>query len=74
MTRDAPKGDTPAPDAPNDKSRRSTMDSTTSTVVDVEHAAVEDDPRLWSPFRKVRRTLLISVKSFRSDFRILVYF
>lgn len=74
MTTGAPKNDTTAPGTANDKSRRSTMDSTTSTVVDVEHAAVEDDPRLWSPFRKVRLTSLAFAKSFKPDSRILVYF
>lgn len=42
-----------SPDRPPENPRQGTVDSTTLTMVDIEHAPVQDDPRHWSPFRKV---------------------
>ncbi|KAJ3567084.1 hypothetical protein NP233_g6600 [Leucocoprinus birnbaumii] len=48
------------PDEPPQATRRTSSESTTPTVVDIEHAPVRNDPRQWSSFRKHFSLFLIS--------------
>ncbi|KAF5347001.1 hypothetical protein D9756_011026 [Leucocoprinus leucothites] len=52
----------PLQDAPPENPR-SSSESVTPTVVDIEHTPVQDDPRHWSPFRKNFSLFLVSSAS-----------